>query len=185
MEWGDYTRNSDGIVTTSQVYDENGDTGLTDFTGEQGAPSLMASVTDDGLLFEVDEDANGTIDDSVSFTKQVNNGLVGTWLVTAVDDQLYNEDDLLMFIFNADGSYIHAEVDDDGSGMEWGTYTLTESGMLTVSTTFDSNGDQGLSGFGAEAEGTINFDADGNTLIVSVDEDGDGVTDTQLSFRRQ
>ncbi|WP_299573574.1 hypothetical protein [uncultured Shewanella sp.] len=190
MEWGTYIRNSEtNRVTASQIFDGNGDTGLTDFTDTVGAPLLFAEVIEEQLVLSIDEDANDTIDDSLNFDKQVNDNLVGTWLIKAIDDQLVDENDLLMLLFNADGTYIHAEVDQDDatedSGMEWGTYSVdAESNQVTVSQTFDSNGDTGLSGFTGEGGPTFTMSAQGNTLLLRIDEDGDGNLDTQMSFQR-
>ncbi|WP_153915592.1 hypothetical protein [Shewanella sp. TC10] len=190
MEWGTYTRDVDtNQVIATQTFDENGDTGLTDFTDETGAPQLFAAVVEDMLELSIDEDADETVDETLNFDGQVDDGVVGTWLVKAVDDQLTDENDLLMFIFNADGTYIHAEVDQDDqtedSGMEWGTYSIdSESNLVTVTQTFDSNGDTGLTDFVGENGPTFTMTAQGNTLLLQIDEDGDGDIDTQISFQR-
>lgn len=101
------------------------------------------------------------LDEGVEFI--ANSTIVGTWRATD------NVNDLLLFIFFDDGTYIHAEVYttelDEDSGMEWGTYTLdSETGLITSTQNFDSNDGGGLS----DVE-TITAQVSGNqlTLIAS------------------
>lgn len=191
MEWGMYSRDSEtNRVMPVKHFDENGDTGLTDFTDVDGAPLLFAEVMEEQLVLSIDEDANDSIDETLNFDKQGSEGVVGTWLVKATDDQPGDENDLLMLLFNDDGTYIHAEIDLDGeaeeSGMEWGTYSIdSESNMVTVTQTFDSNGDTGLTDFVGEDGPSLSMSAQGNTLLLYIDEDGDGDVDTQMLFLRQ
>ena len=191
MEWGTYERDSaTGRVSPTQTFDENGDTGLTDFTTEEGAPKLFAQVTDGQLVFDIDEDADGTSDGKISFNPLSDDGVIGTWVVRDRDDGNADENDLLMFIFYKDGTYIHAEVDFDDeseeSGMEWGTYAIdSETNRMTVTQTFDSNGDTGLTDFAENPELGLFVSVEDNVLMLSVDEDGDGVVEEMLNFIRQ
>ncbi|MGJ8653683.1 MAG: hypothetical protein ACSHX8_10455 [Opitutaceae bacterium] len=73
-----------------------------------------------------------------------------------------------MLLFQADGTYFHAEdVVADGSevdGMERGTYTWnSSSGLLTATPDTDTNGELGLS----DPIGAFTATVDGNTLIVA------------------
>ncbi|MGE6649093.1 hypothetical protein ACQKE0_07420 [Shewanella colwelliana] len=191
MEWGTYERDSaTGRVSPTQTFDENGDTGLTDFTTEEGAPRLFAQVADGQLVFDIDEDADGTSDGTISFNSLPDDGVIGTWVVRDRNDGDADENDLLMFIFYNDGTYVHAEVDFDDqseeSGMEWGTYAIdSETNRMTVTQTFDSNGDTGLTDFAENPELGLFVSVEDNVLVLSVDEDGDGVVEETVNFIRQ
>ncbi|NKF52758.1 hypothetical protein G3R49_19565 [Shewanella sp. WXL01] len=196
MEWGTYSRTADdGRVVAAQTFDENGDTGLTDFVVGDTTPRLFANVNEQGqLVAEFDEDADGTNDGSLSFNKQENDGLVGTWVAETISENdgepMPDENDILAFVFNADGSYVHLEVDLDDeteeSGMEWGTYTIdSESNQISVSITFDANGDTGFNDITMEGGPNIMLNVDGNRLTADVDEDNDGTVDTKVIFKRQ
>ena len=192
MEWGNYNRNSDPHrVIASQSFDENGDTGLTDFSDATGAPELYAEIEDDAqLVISFDEDPDGTIDGSITFMPQVDDGIVGTWIFRAENDQPANENDLLVLIFNADGTYLHGEVEfdnlDEDSGMEWGTYSIdAETHKVTVAQTFDANGDTGLTDF-SSGDGPQLFISESNDILtLQIDENNDGTNETELLFQRQ
>ena len=107
-----------------------------------------------------------------------------TWLVRQP-----NENDLLLFNFLDDGSYIHFEVDDDDpeetSGLEWGDYTHDPaSGVLTVSGRFDENGSTGLSD-AYDPPPNLFLSANVDVLTLEVDEDGDQQIEDSVSFERQ
>ena len=191
MEWGTYERDSTtGRVLPTQTFDENGDTGLTDFTTAEGAPRLFADVTDGQLVFDIDEDADGISDGTISFNPLPDNGVVGTWVVRDRNGGDVDENDLLMFIFYNDGTYVHVEVDfgdpTEKSGMEWGTYAIdSETNRMTVTQTFDSNGDTGLTDFAENPELGLFVNVENNVLVLSVDEDGDGAFEETINFIRQ
>lgn len=110
--------------------------------------------------------------------------IFGSWKPSGDD-----ENDLLLLNFLRNGTYTHAEVDDDDqvedSGMEWGYYqynALTD--QVTVQERFDNNGDTGLNNPGSP-NSTLFATADGDRLPVEVDEDGDGEIDIALEFTRQ
>lgn len=183
-EWGTYQRDaSSNLITVTQTFDENGDTGLTDFVGD-GAPFLYATLIDDVLTATIDENGNDSIDATVTFNRQPNDGIVGTWKA------LNDDNDILLLHFMANGQYVHFEVDDsdpqEESGMEWGNYSLdTQTGRATATQVFDSNSDTGLTGFTANADAMLFMMADGNVLTLTVDEDGDGMIDETLMFERR
>ncbi|KZZ02237.1 hypothetical protein A3744_27635, partial [Oleiphilus sp. HI0073] len=121
MEWGTYTRNnSTGELTVTQTFDGNGDTGLTDAVN--GLTTLFAQVSGDVLTLQFDDNLNGTIeeDESLEFSRSASNNLLGVWTTDLTDN------DLLAFVFFADGTYVHLEVDEEApidvsgepSGME-------------------------------------------------------------------
>lgn len=187
MEWGSYSRNPiSGQLTVTQTFDNNGDTGLTDFVGKG---TLFAQVDGDSLTMQFDDNNNGSIeaDESLTFSRTAENGLQGAWFTTATDN------DLLAFIFFADGTYVHAEVDEQApfdeqgetSGMEWGTYSRNSAnGQLTVTQTFDNNGDTGLTDFVGES--TLFAQLSGNSLTLQFDDNNNGSIDgdESLEFER-
>ncbi len=62
MEWGTWERNREtGQMTVTQTFDENGDTGLTDFVAS-GPASLSLEIGTDSLVASFDEDKNGEVD---------------------------------------------------------------------------------------------------------------------------
>lgn len=190
MEWGSYTRDTEtGRIQPTQDFDENGDTGLTDFTMDESAPRLFARVEDGELNADVDENADGTVDETLTFTKLPNDNEVGTWLVRDRNGTDQDENDLLMFVFYSDGTYVHAEVDfsdsEEDSGMEWGTYSINaETNKVSVTQTFDANGDTGLTDFTTDPDLGLFISVSENVMTLSVDENGDGVIEETLNFDR-
>lgn len=188
MEWGTYSIDDvTGSLTTTQLFDNNGESGLSD-------PLVRyARIVDGKLIIEVDEDKNGTIDDDEMFgfskltadnnpIDQVDSkDLVGLWENKDTDNEL------LTLAFLDDGTYIHLEVDEnipfdnlnsEISGMEWGNYTLNNrTGALAVNQRFDNNGDTGLSD---SLDRYVSVS--GNTLTLKVDENKNGVIDSNESF---
>ncbi|WP_394130853.1 hypothetical protein [Shewanella maritima] len=191
MEWGTYTRDADtNRLTAMQTFDGNGDTGLTDFVTADGAPEIFAKVMEGQLMFDIDESADGNIDETLTFTANGSDGIVGTWLADSYDDGTADENDLLMFVFKSDGTYIHTEVDmddqDETSGMEWGTYSIdSTTNRATVTQTYDDNGDTGLTDFSTIEGAQLFITVDGDVLSATFDEDADGVMDGMLTFNRQ
>ncbi|MCW8334759.1 hypothetical protein J4N42_06180 [Vibrio sp. SCSIO 43135] len=199
MEWGEYEVNDlEEFFSETTYFDENGDTGLTDIitsdlTDSQDGATVVFSFSDDGLtltfnITEYENDVNvGT--DTMTFTKLTSNGIVGTWLIAGE-----NENELLMFTFLDDGTYVHAEVDTDLStaenpsednGLEWGSYELnSQTNEMTIS--FDSlgtdlNGDTGLSDFADSSDNQLFVTVSGDVMTVRVVEGSDEET---LTFYR-
>lgn len=190
MEWGEYDRDyDDGRVMPTQTFDENGDTGLTDFVEGDSAPRLYGNVVEGELHITVDEDADNEIDEELRFEALVNDGIVGSWIINDINGTAADENDLLAFVFFADGTYVHMEVDQDDSeedsGMEWGTYEIGDNDKVTVTMLFDANGDTGLTDFVSDELGLfMTFDSDEDILTLAIDENGDGEVEEQLNFVR-
>ena len=114
-----------------------------------------------------------------------NSNISGLWTNSTTDN------DFLALIFFTDGTYIHLEVDEvapidemgEMSGMERGTYSRNAStGELTLTQTFDNNGDTGLS------DGTTYFaQVSGDTLTLQFDDNQNGTIDgdESLGFQRK
>jgi hypothetical protein len=189
MEWGSTDLSSQGFNNSTQRFDNNGSAGLTPFKSTSSPiwvfsdPSLTSNM--DILPIDTSEAKFGLIDeDAVHFRKIVSEGLLGTWLSTTT------ENDLLMIMFFDDGTYFHGEVDEDDdteiSGMELGTYERDEdTGLLTVSQTFDNNGDTGLTDFAGVGAPNIFVNIEGDTLTATIDEDGDELIDETIVFERR
>ncbi len=190
MEFGDYVFNREtGLLVPSQEFDENGDTGLTDFNADVPA-SLTLEIGTDTLIANFDVDKDGVDDDSLQFDRinlraNTDDPIVGLW--TPAESEM-DENDLLLFAFLDDGTYIHMEVDADENepeGMEWGTYQRdATTGVMTVTQEFDSNGDTGLTDFTAQGPAILSIAFEGNTLVANFDEDSDGTVDGTLTFVR-
>lgn len=92
--------------------------------------------------------------------------IVGAWQFGDSSNQ-----DSGLLVFQANGTYFHVEDPAPGSdgnaGVEMGTYSLDESGALTVETLVDTNGDIGLS----HPSGSDTFSVEGNTLTITDDEE--------------
>lgn len=117
-----------------------------------------------------------------------NSNITGIWVTDLTDD------DLLAFVFFADGTYVHMEIDEQApieasgetSGMEWGTYSRnSETGQLTVTQTFDGNGDTGLTDYVGQT--TLFAQASGDTLTLQFDDNENGTIESgeSLDFQRQ
>ena len=183
MEWGTYDVVGLGEITTTQNFNNNGDAGLSDFDGS--GPRLRLIAQPSGSLMYAPDTNNDGISDGVFGLRRVDSeGLLGTWLSTTT------ENDLLMIVFFDDGTYFHGEVDEDDdteiSGMELGTYERDEdTGLLTVSQTFDNNGDTGLTDFTGVGAPNIFVNIEGDTLTATIDEDGDELIDETIVFERR
>ena len=144
LEWGEYSIDKKtGKLTTTQLFDENGDMGFSD------ASNLSARVSNGKLIIEVDENENGSIDsdEQYKFSEIKPNGIIGAWSFDDADD-----DELIGVAFLDDSKYVHVQVDsnrlldDPENGLEWGNYTVNNTtGLLQTSQIFDSNGGKGLS----------------------------------------
>lgn len=183
MEWGTYDVVGLGEITTTQNFNNNGNAGLSDFDGS--GPRLRLIAQPSGSLMYAPDTNNDGVSDGVFGLRRVDSeGLLGTWLSTTTAN------DLLMIVFFDDGTYFHGEVDEDDdteiSGMELGTYERDEdTGLLTVSQTFDNNGDTGLTDFTGVGAPNIFLNIEGDTLTATIDEDGDELIDETIVFERR
>lgn len=183
MEWGTYDVVGLDEITTAQNFNNNGNAGLSDFDGS--GPRLRLIAQPSGSLMYAPDTNNDGISDGVFGLRRVDSeGLLGTWLSTTTAN------DLLMIVFFDDGTYFHGEVDEDDdteiSGMELGTYERDEdTGLLTVSQTFDNNGDTGLTDFTGVGAPNIFLNIEGDTLTATIDEDGDELIDETIVFERR
>ncbi len=183
MEWGTYDVVGLGEITTTQNFNNNGNAGLSDFDGS--GPRLRLIAQPSGSLMYAPDTNNDGVSDGVFGLRRVDSeGLLGTWLSTTTAN------DLLMIVFFDDGTYFHGEVDEDDdteiSGMELGTYERDEdTGLLTVSQTFDNNGDTGLTEFTGVGAPNIFVNIEGDTLTATIDEDGDELIDETIVFERR
>lgn len=181
MEWGTYSVDKNtGLVTHSQTFDNNGDTGYTDLVGSS---ELYLKAENNVLTMSIDENGDGIIDENgvYEFNRIVSRGILGSWINNTT------ENDFLAFIFYDDGSYVHMEVDfndpDEISGMEWGTYSVDENtGLVTVTQIFDKNGTTGLTDFVGTPD--LYVDVEGDILTIFVDENGNGTIDDTLELQR-
>jgi hypothetical protein len=135
-------------------------------------------------VVSVDEDGDNFSDEYISFDRIISEGLLGTWVGSNAAAEL------LMISFFDDGVYFQAEIDRDDptlmSGMELGTYSReSETGLLTVTQTFDNNGRSGLTDFTGIGAPNIFVAVSGDTLTATIDEDGDTVLDETIVFQRQ
>ena len=180
MEWGTYDVVGLDEITTAQNFNNNGNAGLSDFDGS--GPRLRLIAQPSGSLMYAPDTNNDGVSDGVFGLRRVDSeGLLGTWLSTTTAN------DLLMIVFFDDGTYFHGEVDEDDdteiSGMELGTYERDEdTGLLTVSQTFDNNGDTGLTDFTGVGAPNIFLNIEGDTLTATIDEDGDELIDETIVF---
>nr|WP_299039998.1 hypothetical protein [uncultured Psychrobacter sp.] len=178
LEWGTYEINSKtGELTTTQLFDENGNMGLSD------APNLSARVSDGKLILQVDENENGSTDsdEQYNFSEIQPDGIVGAWSFDDVDD---TDDELIGVAFLDDSQYVHVQVnsdlsvDNDENGLEWGTYAINPStNQLTTTQIFDNNGNSGLSDPLVRYAQVVN-----DKLTIDVDENQNNVIDTSESF---
>ena len=183
MEWGTYDVVGLGEITTTQNFNNNGNAGLSDFDGSGPRLRLIAQPSG-SLMYAPDTNNNGVSDGVFGLRRVDSEGLLGTWLSTTTAN------DLLMIVFFDDGTYFHGEVDEDDdteiSGMELGTYERDEdTGLLTVSQTFDNNGDTGLTEFTGVGAPNIFVNIEGDTLTATIDEDGDELIDETIVFERR
>ncbi|MCK8045011.1 hypothetical protein MSG37_08950 [Shewanella sp. 1CM18E] len=189
MEWGTYERDSEtNRVYAIQDFDGNGDIGLNDFDKTAGNPQLFATIIEGQLNLNVDEDADGTIDETLIFAALATTAELGPWLVRDIDGEP-DENDLLMFVFYEDGTYVHAEVDysdqDEKSGMEWGNYSISsDTNKVTIKIIFDANGDTGLTDFTLDPSLGLFLSVSDEVLSLGVDENDDSEIDETLYFTR-
>ena len=186
MEWGTVSFATGNFSQTTQRFDNNSSLGLSPFKTNVplGWVFLDDQVIGDKVIVPRGETPSFLSSDAIQFRKIVSEGLLGSWISTTT------ENDLLVLMFFDDGTYFHGEVDDDDateiSGMELGTYSRdTETGLLTVTQTFDNNGRSGLTDFTGIGAPNIFVVVSGDTLTATIDEDGDTVIDETIVFQRQ
>ena len=185
MEWGTFFRDFIDRTTTTQILDNNGSAGLSDFTDQQ-APNLRllnSRIDEDTLIVSIDTDGDNFSDESISFDRIISEGLLGTWVSTTTPAEL------LTISFFDDDTYFFAEIDRDNpelmSGMELGTYARDEStGLLTITQTFDNNGSAGLTDFVGIGAPDVFVEISSDTLTLTIDEDGDTLIDETIVFQR-
>ena len=182
MEWGNYTISDEGSLLVTQFYDDNGSSGLSN--------NVIKSIelANGKLIIGIDVDGDNIIRDNEKFTflnakpedDTESKKLLGLW--TNKD----TNNDLLALAFFDDGTYVHLEVDEalpldtenEISGMEWGTYSVdSQTNALTINTTFDRNGNTGLSD-----PLTRYARVSGDLLTLQVDENKNGKIDSDESF---
>ena len=179
MEWGTVSLNSQGFGMTMQNFDTNGSAGL---SGPHIAdsPLWVFQPSPGEVIFP-----SGTFSDGrVVLVKIVSEGLLGTWVSTTTDAEL------LSLSFFEDGTYFQAIIDRNDptliSGMELGTYSRGDStGLLTVTQTFDNNGNAGFTDFVGAGAPNLFVHVSGDTLTLTMDNDGDSLIDETIDFRRQ
>jgi len=184
MEWGSFTYVGLGDTTATQFLDNNGDSGLSDFTGGNGPSLKILPQASGSLLFGPDDNNDGISDGAFGLTQIDSEGLLGTWTSTTTDAEL------LMLTFFDDDTYFHGEVDRNDpalmSGMEIGTYSHDGStGLMAVSQTFDNNGNAGFTDFVGAGAPNLFVHVSGDTLTLTMDNDGDSLIDETIDFRRQ
>lgn len=187
MEWG--TRiEGQSFFRATQSFDGNGSAGLNMF--KPGPPELtraflsQSPVNEDSSLIVAEPADDSVFENAIQFRKILSEGLLGAWVSTS------SEAEFLMIAFFEDGTYFHGEIDRDDpelmSGMELGTYSRDEeTGLLTVTQTFDNNGDAGLTDFTGIGAPDIFVHQSGDTLTATIDEDGDTLIDETIVFQRQ
>ena len=183
MEWGSFTYIGLGETTATQFLDNNGDAGLSDFSGDNGSSLRILPQSSGSLMFGPDDNNDGISDGAFGLSKIDSEGILGAWISTTTDAEL------LMIAFFDNGIYFHAEVDRDNpelmSGMELGTYTRDENtGLLNVTQTFDNNGSAGLTDFVGIGAPNVFADISEDTLTITIDDDGDTLIDETIVFQR-
>lgn len=121
------------------------------------------------------------VEDSGDLPNAEADSYYSTWVVN--DEHGY---ELLFFVFFEDGTYLHAEIDNDEngepSGMEWGRISFDSEGVADVeAATFDGNGQAGLTDFVGTTD--LKFTVASNTLTLEVvggEEAGDRLSFTRL-----
>ncbi|WP_025562431.1 hypothetical protein [Psychromonas sp. SP041] len=165
MEWGAYSLDSEtGIITTTQTFDSNGDTGLSD------VETITAQVSGDQLTIIASD-----VVEPIEFERIESEGLLGTWISDTGDD------DLLGFIYLNDGTYLHIEVIDSPAGIEWASYGLNnETREFNITNLiFDENGEAGLSDINS-----LFIDVTGDVMTYEITEPGE--TDSySITFDRE
>ena len=179
MEWGTVSLSSQGFGATTQEFDTNGAAGLS-------APNTSSKPR---WFFREDDPSGagsggGPFEGGVLFSRMPSEGLLGTWLSTTTNAEL------LSLSFFEDGVYFQAVIDPNDptlmSGMELGTYSRDDStGLLTVTQSFDNNGNAGFTDFVGMGAPDLFVQVSGDTLTLTMDNDGDSLIDDTIEFTRQ
>ena len=179
MEWGTVSLNSQGFGATTQEFDTNGAAGLS-------APNTSSKPR---WFFREDDPSGassggGPFEGDVLFSRMPSEGLLGTWLSTTTNAEL------LSLSFFEDGVYFQAVIDPNDptlmSGMELGTYSRDDgTGLLTVTQSFDNNGNAGFTDFIGMGAPDLFVKVSGDTLTLTMDNDGDSLIDETIEFTRQ
>ncbi|MDB9804901.1 hypothetical protein OAC12_02030 [Porticoccaceae bacterium] len=179
MEWGTVSLSSQGFGATTQEFDTNGAAGLS-------APNTSSKPR---WFFQEDgpsgtSSGDGPFEGGVVFSRMPSEGLLGTWLSSTTNAEL-----LSLGLFD-DNTYFYAIVDRSDptlmSGMELGTYSRDDStGLLTITQTFDNNGSAGFTDFVGLGAPNLFAHVSGDTLTLTMDNDGDSLIDETIEFTRQ
>lgn len=178
LEYGAFSLDADNVLNvTSNTFDQNGGIGLHDPEGGVGSGDA-----DEYLTFTADGSA-GELGVWDAFTAElletlpagrvVANGLEGTWVYDDPDDEY----GLLVFVFMADGKYIHAELKherdytDEWDGAEYGSYSyegsLTEGDLTAVTAELNTNGTAGID---LVDDISVAYEVSGNKLYFTLTE---------------
>lgn len=165
---------------------------IAEFESSSAVTTLVANAEALNTVLISENDAIAHFEDTLVDEGEdfvANSNITGIWTTTLTNNEL------LAFVFFADGTYVHLEVDEvaptdtgfEPSGMEWGTYTRDNAtGQLTVTQTFDGNGDTGLTD-AANGLTTLFAQVSGDVLTLQFDDDLSGIIDAgeSLEFQRQ
>ena len=192
MEYGAFNLDSAGVLNvTGMTFDQNGGIGLHD--PEDGVGSVDAA---EYITFEPTGttgslgiyESNGELIESIPTSRVEADGLHGTWVFDDPD----NEYGLLVFVFMADGTYVHAELkherdyEDEWDGAEYGSYsydgTLTAGELTEVTPELDTNGTAGID----LDDIAVDYDVSGNTMSLTITVITPGVDeeDAVMNFTR-
>ena len=179
MEWGTVSLNSQGFGMTTQNFDTNGSAGLSG-PHISDSPLWVFQASPGQVLFPSSTFAEGR----VVLVKIVSEGLLGTWVSSTTNAEL-----LSLSLFD-DNTYFYAIVDRSDptlmSGMELGTYSRDDStGLLTITQTFDNNASAGFTDFVGLGAPNLFAHVSGDTLTLTMDNDGDSLIDETIEFTRQ
>ncbi len=159
-----------------------GSTAVINLVDNSGSPNTALVSQNDAIAhFE-----NNLVDNGIECKSKTN--ITGVWPTDQTDN------DLLAFVFFANGTYVHIEVDEELpidapgeiSGMEWGTYSRNSTtGQLTITQIFDGNGGTGLNDFVGQTN--LFAKVSGDVLTLEFDNNQNGIieTDESLAFQRQ
>ena len=179
MEWGTLSSNEQGFGQTAQEFDSNGSAG---FSGPHSSDSVRWTFQDAEASHA--HPPITVAEGVVVFTRIQSEGLLGTWVSTTTDAEL------LTVSFFDDNTYFYAIVDRDDStlmsGMELGTYSRdSNTGLLTVTQTFDNNASAGFTHFVGAGAPNLFAEVNGDSLTLSMDNDGDTLIDQTIQFERR
>ena len=99
MEWGSFTYIGLGETTATQFLDNNGDAGLSDFSGDNGSSLRILPQSSGSLMFGPDDNNDGISDGAFGLSKIDSEGILGAWISTTTDAEL------LMIAFFDNGIY--------------------------------------------------------------------------------